>query len=132
MNGSDFYSRMAPWTKSRVFTIGALAAGVASAVIIPAVAAGFNRWVLGFGGQDSAFAGGFFSLQTAVGGIDLAGAGYQVPLAPVLNAQLTNAADTALLIRNISLVAVGPIVTVVWADTPPNVLSNLVVGQYAG
>ena len=132
MNGSDFYSRIAPWTKVVVASTPNIVPAGVSAVILAGVAAGFNRWILGFTGQDQNFAGGFVRLETSVNGVNIGGLGYQYQGQQVINKLLTNSTDTALVIRNISAVAVTPFFTLVYADTPPNVLSNLVVGQYAG
>jgi hypothetical protein len=130
--GADFYSRIAPWTLSATGGPINLADGATQAVLA-AVASGFSRWVLGFSVASNDLAGGApILLRTTVNHVGIATIGWRFgPNAPVLNQLLTNSLDTALEMKNVAgNGAAAPLLvwTVVYADTPPNILSDLIQG----
>lgn len=130
---SDFFSRIAPWTLAQCGQVSLATPGT-SAVLLAAVAAGMNRWVLGFAvGNTTNAAYDALQLETSPGGIQLCRLTPWIPSAAMSFArQLTS--ETALRISTFGVANLGQDFqyTIIYADTPPNVLSNFVAGQYAG
>lgn len=129
----DFLTRIAPWTVLKTGLVS-LAAGVRSAALVPTVPAGMARWFLVFGVANMSGLG-YTSVELQYGPTFLP----LVRLMPMVETvvlscpKLITSGPNELYIQNIDALAAQDFpYTIGYADTPPNVLSNFVAGQYAG
>lgn len=135
MSGVDFYTRIAPWTRSIINVAPVGIAGGASALALNTdVPQGFTRWILGFSVtfDEAAAPPGQLILQTRTNNVPQAVANRHV-ISPVVNKSLNDSSDTQLEVFNPTAVAaVGVVWCIIIADTPPNVLADTVIGSLAG